>query len=103
MVSKIVDGNGVEGGSSDFVPGLLVPTVLNGEAVFVGTVQFVTPSRYRELLNPLVRAEDAAGNRFRIRGLVGHAIAVESAKRKEPAGVVCVRRAEKEFDVVRWF
>jgi|GEM_PF-4437033 len=83
--------------------GLLVPAEVNGEAVLVGTVQFSHPSRLRHLLNPLVKVRDAEGNVFRVRGLLGHVIAVESAKRQQPAGVVCVKRGEKEFDVVKWF
>ncbi|MBI5226621.1 hypothetical protein HY994_05320 [Candidatus Micrarchaeota archaeon] len=82
----------------------LIPSVVNGESCFVGTVQFKSPAKFRDLLNPLgVKVHDAQGNRFHVRGLLGHVIAVESAKKQQPAGVVCVQRAEREFDVVRWF
>lgn len=105
-VSEVASDKAVrssEAALAQSTPGLLVPTEVNGEACFVGTVQFAHPTRLRQLLNPFVQVRDAAGNRFRVRGLLGHVIAVESAKRQQPAGVVCVKHAENEFEVVRWF
>lgn len=102
-VAVTASGASVSEQTSVSKSGLLVPAEVNGEAVFVGTVQFVYPRKLRQLFNPFVQVRDAEGNRFRVRGLLGHVIAVESAKRSEPAGVVCVKRAEKEFEVVKWF
>ncbi len=103
-VSQVASDTGKSEAALAQVPsGLLVPTEVNGEACFVGTVQFAHPRQLRQLLNPFVQVRDTAGNRFRVRGLLGHVIAVESAKRQQPAGVVCVKKAENEFEVVRWF
>lgn len=41
------------------------------------------------------RGGDAEGNRYFVRGLSGHVIAIESAKRQKPAGVVCKKRGKK--------
>ncbi len=81
----------------------LVKRRLEGREGFAGLVQFVEPRHWWALLNPFLKVRDEKGNRFFVRGLLGHVIALASAKRRQPAGVVCVKRAEKVFEVVRWF
>lgn len=77
-------------------------TEINGVKCFKGEVSFAEPRSYWSLLNPFSKAKDAEGNVYWVRGLVGACIIVEAAKRKERINLVCMKRGEKEYEIVKW-
>lgn len=83
-------------------PGLMEIRI-NGQACHVGHVQFESPKSYTALLKPFVKVKDGQGNRYHVKGLLGLVIAIESAKKREPAGVLCLKEGDGAYSVVRWF
>ena len=76
---------------------------INGVKCHKGLVEITAPASYWHFLNPLAKITDEDGNRFTVASMAGFAIAITSAKTKQKVGVICLKTAQKQYEVKSWF